>query len=144
MASPHPPLPPGVSPVAAGRIGLWLLGKRQHRAAIRRVAFPHRDNVGTTFVIRFVRLILPWRVWEYPGETRYLAALLGIAESYAHNLMKPSVRLPSKHALRLADSLSNHASQCEALAAELRAYAAAENNRKFTNKGIDGRKRDRI
>ena len=37
------PLPQGLSPVEAGRIGLWLLGKRNHRAAARRRASPSRE-----------------------------------------------------------------------------------------------------
>ena len=133
MASPQPSLPPGLGPVAAGRLGLWLLGKRSHNAAERRLAFPQRATLTTSYVHRFVRLIVPWRIIEYPGAQRYLAALLGISSGYANNLLKPSQHLPAKHALRLADYLANHASECEALAAELRAYAAA---RKFTNKSV--------
>ena len=134
MASPHPhPLPKGLDAIAAGRIGLWLLGKRSHNAASLRTAFPHRATLTTVYTHRFVRLIVPWRIFEYPGAQRFLASLLGVSSGTANNLLKPSVPLPAKHALRLAEYLTKHASECDALAAELRAYAAA---RKFTNKSV--------
>ena len=132
------PLPSGLSPVTAGRLGLWLLGKRQHTAATKRVAFPTRARFGTTFPLRLARLITPWKIYEYPGVERFLSGLLGIAPSYAHNLLKPSHKLSAKHARRMADFLANHASQCDALAHELRVYA---DSRKFTNKAIARRRK---
>jgi hypothetical protein len=141
MASPLPRLPSGLTPVAAGRLGLWLLGKRQHTAAEKRTAFPARRIFDDTYVRRFERLITPWRIYEYCGSERFLAAILGICRGYAHNLLKPGARLPSRHARKLADYLAIHASQCEVLAAELRSYAAAEDSRKFANKGIARKRR---
>jgi hypothetical protein len=122
------PLPPGLSPVEAGRFGLWLLARRSHRAKQKRVAFPERAW-PQTLVWRWVRLITPWRVYEYPGAAVVISSLCGIAPSYAWNLLKPSWadKLPPRHARRLADYLEGHASECEALARELRAYAQNRN-----------------
>jgi hypothetical protein len=128
----QPALPKGLDAVQAGRIGLWLLSRRSHKAALQRVVFPQRDW-HASFVLRFVRLLAQWKICEYPGTGHYLATVLGISHSYARNLLKPSWKLPGKHALKMADYLVNHASQCDALAHELRAYAAAENIRKFAN-----------
>lgn len=130
------PLPKDFDAVQAGRMGLWLLGVRQHRAALRRVAFPSVRH--TTLVWRFTRLTVRWKISEYPGMARFLSAVLGIAPSYARNLLKPSAELPAKHARRMADFLANHASQCDALAHELRVYA---DSRKFTNKAIARRRK---
>ena len=119
------PLPRGLNPVIAGRIGIWLLSRRSHRAAQKRVAFPYREKPAETLVLRFVRLVVPWTVYQYPGAQRYLAALLGIRSDYANSLMKPSwgAKLPQCHALRLAQFLEAHGSQALALAAELRQAA---------------------
>jgi hypothetical protein len=137
MASTQPRLPQGLSPVQAGRLGLWLLGRRSHKAASLRIAFPQREPLRQSRLIaRFKRLMTPWKVYEYPGADRFVAALLGISESYAHALSKPSTHVAAKHATRLAHYLQNHASQCDALAAELRAYAREQDNRKFANKDI--------
>jgi len=120
------PLPPGLNPVEAGRLGLWLLSIRSHKAAQKRVAFPERAW-RQTLAVKFTRLICQWHVYEYPGAAKILAALLRIPPSYAENLMKPSWsrKLPAKHAITLAQYLESHASQCEALAHELWAYAKA-------------------
>lgn len=134
------PLPSGLSPVHAGRIGLWLLGVRQHNAAERRVAFPPVRH--TTLVWRFTRLTVRWKIIEYPGMARFLSAVLGIAPSYARNLLKPSATLPAKHARKLAAYLSNHASACEALAAEMRDYASQIERSKIYDKSALRRRRD--
>ena len=114
-----------VDPVTAGRLGLWLLGRRSHNAASRRVAFPIRKNPPGNLVSRFARLIAPWLIFEYPGSEAVIAGICAIKRGYAHDLLKPSFRLPSKHAITMAHYLARHASQCEALSAELLAYAAA-------------------
>jgi len=126
-----PPLPPGWSAVDVGRVGLWLLSRRSHRAAQKRIAFPARVRSGTR-AQDFARLILPWHAYEYPGATRFLAGLLGIKASYAKNLLKPSWgrKLPVQHARRLAQYLEGHASACDALAHELRQYADAADRRR--------------
>jgi len=119
-------LPPGLDPVSAGRLGLWLLSRRSHRAAQRRIAFPARAWRGE-LIHRWCALIVPWKVFEYPGCERMLATLLGISHASAHQYLKPSWgnRLPCKHAITLAQYLESRASQCDALAHELRAYAKA-------------------
>ena len=125
----HAPLPPGLSPVTAGRWGLWLLSRRSYRAARKRTAFParrkwgHNGHWGHRLIHRWCELIVPWTVHEYPGEDRMLAAICGIAISSAHAYLKPSRHLPRRHAARLSDYLMAHAAECEALARELRAYA---------------------
>ena len=119
-------LPPGLSRIDAGRIGLWLLGGRQHAAAQKRRAFPTRVCNGTsTLAARFAQLICPWRTYEYAGSRVILGAILGVNPQYAKNLMQAGYRsrLPPKHAQRLAGFLELHASKCDALARELRAYA---------------------
>jgi len=119
-----PALPHGWTPVQVGRVGLWLLSRRSHRAAQRRVAFPYRAW-PSSFANRFARLITPWRVYEYPGARIVLAEILRIAPSSAAQLLKPSAgtKLPAKHAVTLARYLESHASECDALAAELKVYA---------------------
>lgn len=134
------PLPKGFDPVAAGRLGLWLLGKRNHKAAQQRVAFPNRVY-RQTLVLRFVGLICPWYVSEYPGSKIILGAICGIGALYARNLLKPGVKLPPKHARRMADFLGNHASQCDALAHELRDYAQQQERSKIYDKRVDRRKK---
>lgn len=141
------PSPKDFDPVAAGRLGLWLLSRRSHRAASRRKAFPTRDSADTpqaTLSWRFAYLLLPWRIYEYPGSIRFLSELLGIAPSYARNLLKPSwdKKLPAKHARALANYLEKRASQCEALAHELRDYAGKAERSKIYDKSALRRRRD--
>lgn len=130
----------GYDPVAAGRLGLWLLSRRSHHAAQKRVAFPEREWRGT-LSNRFERLICQWHVYQYPGARIVLAAILGIAPSYARQLLKPGVKLPAKHARKMADFLGNHASQCDALAHELRDYAQQQERSKIYDKRVDRRKK---
>ena len=125
MAQQLQPLPKGVTPTQAGRFGLWLLGLRQHKAAQRRIAFPKCAYAPQTLVARWCRLIVPWKVFEYPGSQRMLSELCGISLKSAERYHQPSAKLPRKQALRLSQYLEQHASACEALARELRAYAAA-------------------
>lgn len=131
------PLPKTFDPVAAGRLGLWLLSRRSHNAAQRRIAFPTRDSADTPLAWRFAYLLLPWRIYEYPGSIRFLSELLGIAPSYARNLLKPSwdKKLPAKHARAMANYLERRASQCDALAHELRDYAKKCERSKIYDKG---------
>lgn len=143
MAQPQPALPPGLTAVQAGRIGLWLLSRRSHKAAEQRVAFPSRAW-RVTLAWKFVRLLVPWKICEYPGTGRYVAAVLGISPAYARNLLKPSKPLPAKHARKLAAYLSNHASACEALAAEMRDYASQIERSKIYDKSTIRRRRTSI
>lgn len=133
-------IPANVSPIDAGRLGLWLLSRRSHKAAQKRVAFPQRAW-ASTLAKAWERLIAPWYVFQYPGAPKILAAVLGVSPSYARQLLKPGVKLPPKHARRMADYLTNHASQCEALAHELRDYAAAQERSKIYDKRVDRRKK---
>ena len=122
-----PVLPQGWTPVDVGRVGIWLLSRRSHKAAQRRIAFPSRAWVWHSdgFVKRFERLILGWRIHEYPGSAKFLAELLCISQSSAAQYLKPSWsrKLPPKHAITLATYLESRASECQALAAELKVYA---------------------
>jgi hypothetical protein len=125
------PLPPGLNPVEVGRIGLWLLSRRSHRASRRRVAFTNRVWRSSTWGNRFERLITPWRIFEYPGTSAMLAQLCGVSRSTARGWIYGK-HLPAQHARQIADYLEPHASQCEALTRELRSYAdAADRSRKF-------------
>lgn len=133
-------IPANVSPIDAGRLGLWLLSRRSHNAAQKRVAFPQRDW-ASTLSKAWERLIAPWYVYQYPGAPKILAAVLGVSPSYARQLLKPGVKLPPKHARRMADFLGNHASQCEALAHELRDYAQQQERSKIYDKRVDRRKK---
>src|SRR5215831_14841354 len=126
-----PTLPRGLDPVSAGRFGLWLLSRRSHRAARRRVAFTNRVWHSSTWGNRFERLITPWRIFEYPGTSAMLAQLCGVSRSTARGWIYGK-RLPVRHALRLSHNLMAHAAQCEALGRELRSYAdAADRLKKF-------------
>lgn len=93
----HPPLPAGLDPVRAGRLGLWLLGQRSHRRSLRRtVSVPRVPNARIQS--RFVHLLVPWRVYEYPGQERVFAELLGIKPRTVRTyLYEDRRRLPKKH-----------------------------------------------
>ena len=122
MQTAPPSFPVNVDPVTAGRFGLWLLGRRSHNAANRRLPLPRPIDLGTaTLLRRFAALICAWDVWEYPGAPRCIGAILGIEASSAKRYLWREV--PRRHAERLADYLEGHAAECQALAAELRAYA---------------------
>lgn len=117
-------LPEGLSPVTAGRFGLWLLGRRAYRAARRRRALPYRRHHGV-LARRVAALLAPWDVYEYPGAARFLSGLLGISHATAARYLRPGIEFPRKHAPRLAEYLEAHAAECVALALELRDYARA-------------------
>jgi len=118
------PLPAGLTPIDAGRCGLWLLALRSHKAASKRIAFPQRHVWLSSFAARVGKILTPWRIHEYPGTSRFLAGLCGVSRQTAYGWIYGK-RLPRKHAIRLSQYLEQHASECEALARELRAYAAA-------------------
>jgi hypothetical protein len=126
-----PPLPPGIDPIHAGRLGLWLLSRRSHRAASRRIAFPYR-RTGGRLARRVADLICPWDIFEYPGAIRFFSALLGISRGSAKRYLATSCEIPRKHAVPLAVYLEHHAAECQALAIELRAYAAGGARHKKT------------
>jgi hypothetical protein len=118
-------LPPGLTPVDAGRLGLWLLGKRNHRAASRRRALPSRVY-GRSLADRFRGLITPWRVYEYPGTLAFMAELCGVGVETVRNWCKRGYRLPPHQARRMSGYLRSHAAEELALADELEAIAKQE------------------
>jgi hypothetical protein len=116
------PLPIGLSPVDAGRLGLWLLGKRNHRAAARRRVHPSRAYPDT-LVGRWCSICAPWKAQEYPGPRRLLAALCGVSPLYARRWIGGKVPLPAQNALRLADYLETRVERAQALIRDLREHA---------------------
>jgi hypothetical protein len=124
------PLPPGMTPVEAGRIGLWLMGQRNQRAASRRRALPSRVY-GRSLADRFRGLITPWLVHEYPGTLVLMADVLmaelcGVKPDTARNWCKRGHRLPPHQARRMAGYLRTRAAEELALADELEAMAKQE------------------
>src|SRR5271166_2945602 len=117
-------LPPGLTPVEAGRMGLWLLGRRNHHAAIkrRRRRYQQRGYVGDTLISRWSRIAAPWRWNGYPGAELLLVEVCGVAEGTAHNWLQRRVeRISAQHARELADYIEPY--DGPAVARELRAYA---------------------
>ena len=110
-------LPAGLDPVTAGRFGLWLLAKRSAVAASKRVAFPTRDSRGVAGKV--AALMVPWRVWEYPGATRWLAALCGVAHGTAKGWLAGRVPSPAARE-RIASYLETRAAILQSLALEIR------------------------
>ena len=119
------PLPPGLSPVEAGRIGLWLLGQRNHRAALRRRSSAFRAYKPSR-LSRFASIATPWLVREYPGCEVLLSRLCGVCERTAEQWLSGK-ELPSHHARTLADFIERF--DGPAVARELRAYAAERDKR---------------
>ena len=114
-----PPLPPGLNPVTAGRFGLWLLGQRSHRKAQRRRLAATRVCRGG-LCHRFVCLLLPWRVEEYPGAIQAFAELLGISRNTAKDyLFRTRRKLPERHRVTLERIARARAAAWLALADEL-------------------------
>jgi len=123
MPSLSPHLPPGLSPVAAGRWGLWLLGRLSHNRAKHR-AFVVSPRKGANIVCRFLNLMLPWSVDTYPGHKRALAEMCGgVCVGTVDQWMYVENRLPVKRALRLAEICEAQAAAYSALGVEFREYA---------------------
>jgi hypothetical protein len=116
------PLPNGLSPIDAGRLGLWLLGKRNHRAAARRRVHPTRVYKDAPLG-HWASVVAPWRAQEYPGPYRLIAALCGVSDRTAKRWMACPDELPASHARRLADYIRRF--DGPAVARELEVYAAA-------------------
>lgn len=112
------PLPAGLDPVDAGRLGLWLLAKRKQKRAQAPV-FP--DPVyGDHLAAKVAHVLIPWRLSGYPGASRYFAKLCGVSSITTRRWLRGVYPIPRRHALTLAGFLQGHASMCEALAHELR------------------------
>lgn len=119
-----PDLPPGLDPVTAGRMGLWLLGKRGHERAIRRrdpqYRVPHSTLASATCCA-----VLPWRLYETPGHVALLASILDVGEGHARHTLLGQEPLSAAGAERLALWLSDRIALQQGLVDELRAYGAA-------------------
>lgn len=120
---PAPQLPTGLDPVTAGRFGLWLLGKRSHARAQRRSVSASRVP-GCGIAHRFVALIAPWSVHEYPGRDRILPALCEVSIETARDWLYRDRMLPPKHARRMAEIARQRAVEFEDVAKALDQHAA--------------------
>ncbi len=121
------PLPPGLSPVDAGRLGLWLLGRRNHRAAIkRRRPYRHRAYLRTP-AARWAAVAAPWRSDSYPGAEVLISQLCGVGEKQAHRWLRSHREMTSAHALILADYVERF--DGPAVARMLREYADERDRR---------------
>lgn len=112
------PLPQGLSPVSAGRWGLWLLGLRNHRAASQRCGLVHHVY-NRSLADRFRGLITPWRIYEYGGTLRLMAQICRVSEDSARQWCTGGQKLPAHQCRRLAGYLHGHAASALALAEEL-------------------------
>lgn len=114
----------------------WILAKASHLKARRRRASPVRVTSYHTLLARFIRLETPWKVWEYPGHTRYLAALFGVARNYAERMIEPSRahQLPLKHAQTVRALAEVREAEWRQLRLDLDQFIAekAERNRQAT------------
>jgi len=122
------PLPPGLDPVMAGRFGLWLLGQRSHRRSLRRTASASRVP-GRGLAQRWLTLMAPWTIEEYPGRIQLLAEICGVSRSRVGDWLyrtKPGKGLPAKHARRLMVLCEERAAALDALASDLRRHADEE------------------
>lgn len=129
-------LPPGLDPVTAGRLGLWLLGQRSHRRSLRR-RYHHRRVFGVGLANRAVKLIAPWTIAEYPGWERALAEICSVKVSTSRKWYHDTDALPRKHALTLAAICESRAAEFSALAEELRAHAATVPERRPPRRRAD-------
>src|SRR5580704_1716677 len=93
-------LPPGMDPVQAGKWGLWFLGQHEHRKSLRRCVTPRRIYGGNA-TQRFVHLLAPWTVNEYPGSAQIMSELLGVKRGTAKCYLHRSGPLPLKHVATL-------------------------------------------
>ena len=111
-------LPAGLDPVKAGRLGLWLLGQRSHRRALRRNVSATRVSTGS-LGSRFSTLFTPWTVHTYPSAAQALAELCGVKASYARLWLRRDGRLPTRHARTLARIAREREAAWRAVAEEL-------------------------
>jgi hypothetical protein len=128
--TPHPPLPPDLNPVTAGRFGLWLMGLRNQRAASKRVAYPPQRDNRRNVLTRLRALIVPWLVHEYPGGYRFMGVLLGVSMGSAETYLKQPDKLTRVQADRLAMLCHDRAAAFEALARDFEAWRDRPRERK--------------
>jgi len=117
-----PQLPPGLTPVQAGRFGLWLLGRRSHARAKKRRFHVSREP-GYGLVSRFITLLLPWTIEEYPGHLRALSELFGVSPRTVEDWLYRPERLPAKQAERMQLICRERAAAFEQLATEFEALS---------------------
>jgi hypothetical protein len=124
-----PPELPVDQPAALARLGrltLWRLGQRQQARALRR-QFPHPIIWGKGgWARRWLDLVAPWSVTEYPGRYRALGQRLGVKPGYAKKLATTTGAIPAKHLDVLETDLRERAAQMLALADQM----AAERRRR--------------
>ena len=134
-------LPPGLDPVTAGRLGLWLLGKRNHRAALRRQYHVSRVHRSNQIPLRWARLVCRWKVHEYPGWIRAFGSALGLELPTARTYLFRNDRdLPLKHAIRLLELSREYRSEWDELIVDLEAYVAERSQPKRKGKVRGGGK----
>ena len=126
------PLPPGLDPVTAGRFGLWLLGQRNHQAALRR-RIGKRRVYRATRLQRFATLFFPWLVIDYPGCELFLCQLCMVERRVVQRWLAGHRPLPSNQARVIADYVEGL--DGPAVARELRAYADARDREVRRNTG---------
>ena len=119
---PATPLPPGFDPKIAGKLALWLLGRREHVRSLKRVATPPAYRIRT-LADKARYHLWPWTVWNYGGWHRCFAHVLGVAPDYARQIASGVAALPAKHAVRLAAVVGDHGRASLEIEAELLAYA---------------------
>lgn len=134
------PLPPGLSPVQAGRFGLWLMGRLNHVRARRRTLSASRTHGRGARELskRFITLLLPWKIYEYPGHAQAMSEICGVARDTARQWFYKRDLLPAKHARKLERMAREKASEWAAVADELAGYASAK-ERKVSKDGMFGR-----
>lgn len=104
----------------------WVLGRRHHLRALKRKAHPTPINEFRSFAERQLRLLVPWTLYEYPGLTRFAAAIFGVASETARKIIDGNKPLPFKQAATLADILEERGRAYLKAAEECRAYAAGD------------------
>jgi hypothetical protein len=122
------PLPPGLTPVEAGRIGLWLLGQRKRRAGLHRRKRNPQRAFNLSLLGRFGLIACPWRIVDYPSAEMLIAQLTGLSMSTVDVMLR--LRRPdmaARHARTLADYIERF--DGVGLARELREYADARDAR---------------
>ncbi len=104
-----PTLPHGVTPYQAAKshAWVWLQGKRNHKAAQRRTLTPGRYYLRAyPCIARFVDLLSPYKISEYPGYTRLLASVCGVSEGTAGGWLRRR-RVPHPSAVMRLQALAD-------------------------------------
>jgi hypothetical protein len=124
------PLPPGLTPVEAGRAGLWLLGQRKHRSSLHRRKRNPLRAFKPTLLGRFAMIACPWKIVDYPSAEMLVAQLCGLSHGTVELMLclrDLGNRLSAPNARTLADYIERF--DGVSLARELREYADARDAR---------------